>query len=579
MQFLALMAGSGNFTVNEPSSRQPTGDAASADGAVALCVEGGKPLDPHEANGGFSERGETVFIAFAPKDRGLRLFVDDERLEAGETADGAVCWKWAPGFFAGEVRARLADANGKTLETYRLDVGPDPAKLGTEVFRRMVEDIREFDAALLLGEEPAKIQMGAIGPTDNPLVLFERLRSRREALDAAIAAVRRDPATVLRPRRRFVPLREVRRADLRTLRVALRNPTALETLRAARKPGADSTIGRTDAGLSAEPIFDTPAVERTVDSPANRAALLMLRALIRRTAELPKRLEEHAADQQEPHTRTALAARLPERKALLKEMKHAFRVAEQRPPFSQVTRAEVTAAGLNAVSAHPIYSRFWQTAWAALRPGVYGLDRTDLLPLAPTWEIYERWCFVALAKRLREWLPEWDWTLRGHEGSDRRSAVGRSADGVALTLRLQSTFRNTRGVPGENGWAVSKERRPDLLLTRNRGGPVTDFVLLDSKYTAKNLLNEIGDTAHAYQDGLRWGRKGRRPAATLIVAPTTEGLKSDDAPWLADESYICEHRVGAVAMRPDCGPPDWLRKFLLDPPPPLAHASSGSAPS
>lgn len=563
--------------MNEMPSPRPPGDAV-ADGAVALRVEDGKPLDPREVNGGFSELRKTVFIAAAPKDRGLRLFVDDELLEAEETTDGAICWKWTPGFFAGEVRARLADAGGKTLATYRLDVGPAPEKLGGEVFERMVEEILDFDAALLLGEEPAKRKMGAVGPTDDPLVLFERLRSRREALDAAIAAVRRDPATVLRPRRRFVPLREVRRADLRTLRAALGNRAALESLPAARKRGADAAARRPTPGVSDEPIFDTPALERTVDSPANRAALLMLRALVRRAAELPKRLRE-LADRQESDTRTALAARLPERVALLGEMERAFRAAERRPPFSQVTRAEVTAAGLNAVSAHPIYSRFWQTAWAALRPGVYGLERSDLLPLAPTWEIYERWCFVALAKRLREWLPEWDWTLRGHEGSDRRSAVGRSADGVALTLRLQSTFRNTRGVPGENGWAVSKERRPDLLLTRNRGGPVTDFVLLDSKYTAKNLLNEIGDTAHAYQDGLRWGRKGRRPAATLIVAPTTEGLKSDDAPWLADESYICEHRVGAVAMRPDCGPPDWLRKFLLDPPPPLAHASSGSAPS
>lgn len=577
MQFLALTAGAEESTVNEPSNPRAPGDRGPTPATVALRVRGGKPLDPREANGGFSERGETVFIASAPKDSGMRLIVDDEPLDAGETADGAICWKWTPGFFAGEVRARLTDASGKTIATYRLDVGPAPEKLGGEVFERMVEEILDFDAALLLGEEPAKRKMGAVGPTDDPLVLFERLRSRREPLDAAITAVRRDPATVLRPRRRFVPLREVRRADLRTLRAALGNRAALESLPAAREHRPDTATCRPTPGISAEPIFDTPAVERTVDSPANRAALLMLRALIRRAGELPKRLRE-LADRQESDTRTALAARLPERVALLGEMERAFRAAERRPPFSQVTRAEVTAAGLNAISAHPIYSRFWQTAWAALRPGVYGLDRNDLLPLAPTWEIYERWCFVALAKHLRKWHPKWDWTSRGQEGSDRRRVVGRGADGVALTLHLQSTFRNTWGVPGENGWAVSRERRPDLLLTRSRDGRVTDFVLLDSKYTAKNLLNEIGDTAHAYQDSLRWGQ-GLRPAATLILAPTVEGVKSGDGPWLADESYIREHRVGAVAMRPDFGPPDWLEKFLLRPPPPLTHASPRPAPS
>ena len=573
MQFLALTH---DFVSTvEPTEPEPT-KAESAD-LLSLRVKGRKPLERRGANRGFSEHQKAVFVASAPKDCGLVLLVDDEplELETEETTDDAICWKWTPGFFAGEVRARLADSKRRTLATYRLDVGPAPEKLDTEVFDRMVEDIREFDAALLLGEEPAKIQMGAVGPTDDPLVLFERLRGRREALDAAITAVCRDPATVLHPRRRFAPLREVRRADLRTLRVALGSPVALEAIRSARKPGADSAIGRPDARLSAEPIFDTPAVERTVDSPANRAALLMLRALIRRAAKLPRQLKRQA-DQKEGNVHTSLAARLPERRRLLEEMEKAFRAVERRPPFSQVTRAEVTAAGLNAVSAHPTYSRFWQTAWAALRPGVYGLNRDDLLPLAPTWEIYERWCFVALAKHLGKWLPEWGWTLGGEQGTDRRHAVG-SKDGVTLTLHLQFTFRSTRGAPKEDGWSVSRERRPDLVLTRREGG-VTSFVLLDSKYTAKKLLNEIGDTAHAYQDGLRWGQ-GLRPAATLILAPTIEGVKSGVHPWLADESYIREHRVGAVAMRPDCGPPDWLREFLLHPPPPLTHASPGSAPS
>lgn len=571
MQFLALIHEFESTVV--PPAPEPT--KAESAGIISLRINGREPLDRSGVNRGFSEHQKAVFVASAPKDCGLVLLVDDEPLEVEETADGAACWKWTPGFFAGEVRARLADSERRILVTYRLDVGPDPEKLGGKVFEHMVEDIRNLDAALLLGEEPAGHRMGAIGPTDDPLVLFERLRSRREQLDATITAVCRDPATVLRPRRRFVPLREARRADLRTLRAALGNRGALGSLRAVRKPGGNSAAGPL-VGISPEPIFDTPAVERTVDSPANRAALLMLQALIRRAAELPERLRKHATSR-ESKTRTALAARLPERNALLKEMKHVFRVAERRLPFSSVTRAEITAAGLNAVSAHPIYSRFWRTAWEALRPGVYGLERSDLLALAPTWEIYERWCFVALSKQLREWRPKWKWTLLGRKGSDRRRLVGRSADrSETLTLHLQSTFGNT---PKNRGWAVSRQRRPDLLLTHRRNGRVTGFVVLDSKYTAKNLLNEIGDTAHAYQDGLRWGREGLRPAATLIVAPTTSAVEYDDYPWLADESYIREHRVGAVAMRPDCGPPDWLREFLLHPPPPLTHASPGSAPS
>lgn len=532
-----------------------------------------EPPDPMapEPNRGFSERTESTFIARAPKDSELRLFIDDEPLEPGEEADaGETRWKWTPGFYAGVVRARLTDEDSRNTATFWLDVSPDPKKkVGGAIFEEMVDAIDEFDPALLLGEEPTKMQMGAIGPTDDPLVLFERLRKRRDDIALALAAIRREPATILRPRRRFTPLREVRRADLRTLRAVLHSPQALASLPVARAYGVKPP--KDDAG-GPEPIFDTPDVERTRDSPANRTALVMLRALIRRCADLPGRLEK-LAQRQETDTRTALAPRLRVWKAILGEFERAFRQVERRPPFSEVTRAELTAAGLNAVAAHPLYSRFWHISWAALRFGVDGPDPADLLPLAPTWEIYERWCFVALTKKLDEWQPDWKWKTQGPHGSDRRRFRGKRPDGIEVTLHLQSTFRSSRGRRAEHGWAVTRERRPDLLLTIEKDGNVTDFILLDSKYTAESLLNSVGDTAHTYQDGLRWGPKALRPAATLILTPTAHG-----APWLAEEAFIREHRVGAVQLRPDSGPPKWLRDFLLAPPPPC-RTSPATLPS
>ena len=520
---------------------------------IEVRVDGqAQPLDPHAINTGFSERESATFVVRAPKEAGLRLLIDDAPLDQVEPAGAEETrWKWTPGFYAGEVRARLVEANGETAETYRLDVSPDTRKVGGDAFEEMVEAIYEFDSALLLGEAPAKRLMGAIGPTDDPLVLFERLRKRGDDIALALAAIRREPATILRPKRRFTPLREVRRADLQTLRAALHSHSALACLPIARerlaKPPKDDANGP-------EPIFDTPDVERTRDSPANRAALVMLRALIRRAASLPGKLAE--LDGMDDGIN--LAGQLAERTRILRELERRFRQVERRPPFSEVTRAEITAAGLNAVAAHPLYSRFWQISWAALRPGMYGVDRDDLLPLAPTWEIYERWCFVALAKKLEEWTPGFSWGIYGASGTDKRRAVGRRGH-RAVTLRLQSTFSNTRGEPGANGWAVTRERRPDLLLTMEKKGRVTRFVLLDSKYTAKSLLNHVGDTTHKYQDGLRWGLKALRPSATLILAPTDR-----DAPWLAEEPFVREHRVGAIQLRPDSGPPDWLRDFLLE---------------
>ena len=563
MQFLALMT-SERAEVAEPVAPEPTvslpNPASNAPpGEIELCVEGqDSPLDPQRTNPGFSEHRPAVFVVRAPKEAGLRLLIDDAPLDPVEDPD-ETRWEWTPGYFAGEVCARLVEASGETATTYRLEVSPDRTKVGSDTFKKMVKAIRKFDAALLLGDAPAGMQMGAVGPTDDPLVLFQRLRNRTDAIESALASIRREPATILRPRRRFTPLREVRRADLRTLRAALHSPQALACLPVARAHGA--ALPNDDTG-GPEPIFDTPDVERTRDSPANRAALVMLRALVRRSASLPARLRNLAEQHHGIDLGIDLAGQVLERTKILRDLERRFRQVERRPPFSEVTRAEITAAGLNAVAAHPLYSRFWQVAWAALRPGVYGLKRDDLLPLAPTWEIYERWCFVALVKKLRKWMPGFSWGIDGASGTDRRRAVGRNGN-RSVTLRLQSTFPSTRGDRGENGWAVTRERRPDLLLTIERDGRITRFVLLDSKYTAKSLRNHVGETAHAYQDGLRWGPDALRPSATLILTPTDHG-----APWLAKEAFIREHRVGAVELRPDSGPPKWFRDFLLAPPPP-----------
>ena len=556
---------------SEPSDplldQMPTGPLRNIELRVAGHDE---PLDPKKPNPGFSERKEAVFVVNTPKESGIRLVVDDEPLEVVESDEAdETRWTWTPGFYAGEVRARLTEADGRTAGTYQLDVSPDAEKIGSGIFEKMVTAIQKFDPALLLGEEPSRRQMGAVGPTDDPLVLFERLRRRRDPIDLALASIRREPATVLRPKRRFTPLREVRRADLQTLRAALHSPQALACLPVARSRQAEPP--RDDVG-GPEPIFDTPDVERTRDSPANRAALVMLRALIRRSVDLPGRLEERLAQRKDSDTRTSLTHRVSEWKRVLHKMERGFREVERRPPFSEVTRAEITAAGLNAVAAHPLYSRFWQVAWAALRPGVR-LNPADLLPLAPTWEIYERWCFVTLAERLEKWLPDYSWCRPRPKKSKRpdvRCVVGRR-ENRTVVLRLQNTFSRPRDERGKkkrgrkNGWAVTRKRVPDLLLTIEEDGRVTRFVLLDSKYTAKSLRNHVGETAHKYQDGLRWGNDALRPSATLILTPTDRG-----APWLAEEPFVRKYRVGAVELRPDSGPPAWFRDFLLAPPRPLA---------
>ena len=503
-------------------------------------------LDASRPNQGFAERQEATFIG--PADRECRLLVDDEPL--GRVEGSANEWTWKPGFYAGEVRAELLDADDRSLGVWLLDVSPDRGKAGREVFARMVDEIIDFDPHLVIGEEPARRRLGALDDTDDPLVWFERLRTRQRDLVRALAAIRREPLSVLRARRQFVPLRDTRRTDLRTLRSALRQPATL----AAIRPGAESS----SLAAGREPMLDVPAVERTLDSPANRCILAMLHALRLRCRELAKRLDD-LAEKPPVDTKTPVANRVDRWNQILGEMGRAFATAERRGPFSEVRRPEITAAGLNAVAAHPLYARFWRLGWEALRRGVYRSDTQDRLPLSPTWEIYERWCFVALSRKLREWLPEYVWKTAGRTDSDRRRFTGIRGDGHRITLICQRTFRNTRGNERNEAWSISREFRPDLVLTSQSAIGLARFVVFDAKYRAAEagILSGMTESVHPYSDALRWG--SRRPDRTLLLVPN-----ATETEWLTREEYVDRHGVGVVAILPDLELPNWFRGLLID---------------
>lgn len=509
--------------------------------------EFGARLNLSRSNSGFTELRKVVFFldqntSEDEEDHGYRLFIDDEPLA---TVDGmSNRWEWQPGFYAGEVRAELLDGD-RSLGVWRLDISPDPSKVGREVYEAMLKEIMDFDAALVLGEEPTRHRLGAVGDTDNPLVLFERLRNRRDPLERSLATIRANAASVLRSRRRFVPLLAVRRADLRTIRSAIRQP---ETLAAIRGNLHGVSVGR-------EPLFDVPAVERRLDSPANRAALFMLRALLLRCRYLRQGIDE-LAKKERGETRTALNKRNPRWQEILDQIEKSLAAAERLRPFNEVTRPELTAAGLNAVAAHPLYARFWRVGWEALRRGVYQRQPEDALRITPTWEVYERWCFVALARMLKDWLgPDYEWKKSGT--SDRLKFSGRCGDKHEVTLFLQKTAHSFRGEQQDGLWSVSREYRPDLLLRWRRSRQASTFAVLDSKYrgSERGILGGMAESAHLYQDALRWG--DRRPEFTLLLTPGAEGVG-----WLTQADFIREHRVGVAALLPGVKPPVWLRDLL-----------------
>ena len=306
---------------------------------------------------------------------------------------------------------------------------------------------------------------------------------------------------------------------------------------------------------------DVPDAERHLDTAANRCLLAMLQALLMRCRDIRNSLNEMIDKKEEDSdTRTGLTCRWPTWKAILDRLEHRLSLFTRRTPFDEVTRAEVTAAGLNAVSAHPLYARAYRSAWLALRRGIAG-DRDEPLPLSPTWEIYERWCYHWLLRHLKSWLPGFEWTERTEKTSYAvRCWEAKNTGGTVLKLMLQPTFRCTNGNMRDGFWSVSRRREPDIVLWRCQRG-LEDFVIMDAKYRASrsSLLESMG-TAHTYQDSLRLG--GARPSWSILLVPTAR-----EATWLEEQSFLERHKVGIASLKPDVEPPMWLRDVLVCPRP------------
>lgn len=485
-------------------------------------------LRPEAVTAGFHELG--TYHLFAPID-GATLYIDEAPIEPVRV-DGAQGWRWQPGFYAGQVIAELFAGTGQRIAEYRLDVGPDEGKLGADLFARMLDELYAFDPQLLLGTEAAQASIGVAGEVASPLLAYARLRRHGEGLLAGLKAVAKQPLTRLRRQRALVPYHRVQRLDAASARNLLRRPDTAALLH-----------GNLALSGSAVPLLDIAHSIDDLDNPANQALTAALLAVRRRCVQVGDALTGMAAREQETDTRTPLKPRLARKLDFLDSLVEALTKLSRLDPFASVNRPEVTAAGLNAVSAHPGYARAYRFAWSILRPGVAGDVRPESLWLSPTWEIYERWCFTRIATCLRERYGGLMWEMR-YPGarSDCIRLVGKGPD-TRIEASLQRCFPSN-GAAKSGLQSVSMQLQPDILITAS-SGEERKMIILDAKYrTSRQNVLDAMRSAHLYQDALRW--HGKPAACSLLLVP-----KGGGAPWLEAPDFHASHRVGAHVLAPD----------------------------
>ena len=497
-------------------------------------LEDGQPspksrrIYPDDVASGFREGGKYRIQNTAEGDR---LLIDDEFLEI----DGGD-WVWSPGFYAGQVRAELLGAGDRVRATYLLDVSPHPYKLGHDTFQAMLDQIWEFDPSLVLGTEPAALPVGHKAAISDPWLEYARLRAYGDKFVRALSAISRQPLRELRAERAHLPLPQVRRADRHTALAALGSAQLLTVLGSAGG-GATPT--------SAVPYFDVPVARETLDGAGNRCIAAIAQEVSRRAMRLRDELRSIMEKESESTTRTALTARWPRRQEFLDRLVARLRHFQSISPLADVTRREISAAGLNAVSADPAYSNAYGSGWRILRRGVEGPPQTERMWMSPTWEIYERWCFVQLGKAIRAIEPGYEWSVSRKHKSKATAAFTGSKDGNRnIELLLQPKFPAGDQSSNAGFRSISGAREPDIALTRTDGN-IPKWYVLDAKYRTRrsNVLQAMA-SAHVYRDALRWN--GRKPESAVLLVPRAGG-----APWLEQPDFIGRHRVGVCALLPD----------------------------
>ena len=416
------------------------------------------------------------------------------------------------------------------------------------MFQQMLQQIWTFDPSLVLGTEPARLPVGDDHRIKDDWLEYARLRSHGPDFLRALSVITRHPLRELRAERTQLPLQYVRRTDRQTALAALRNAellTALTRRDSSAKP------------MTALPPFDVPVSRETLDSAGNRCIAAIAYAVSRRAVRLRKSLQLAVEREHESDTRTALTPRWPRRRDFLDRIVRQLRQLQRVSPLADVTRREISAAGLNAVSADPAYSSAYGSGWRILRHGVEGPPNSEHLWISPTWEIYERWCFVRLGNAIRALGLGYDWSIsRNHKSGATAAFSGSKGGQVCVEMLLQPTFPAGDRGSTAGFQSISSERKPDIVLTRTEGD-VPKWHVLDAKYrTRRSHVLEAMGSAHIYRDALRWRKQ--RPERALLLVPRGGG-----APWLEQPDFVRRHRVGVCTLGTDTDPEGVVRSLSL----------------
>ncbi|MEJ1297802.1 MAG: DUF2357 domain-containing protein [Candidatus Sedimenticola sp. (ex Thyasira tokunagai)] len=486
------------------------------------CLSPGSTLGDLEENRQYLIRVNT---------EGSRLFVDDAPIDMDPHRQ---YWLWSPGFYAGEVVVELELPGHHEPIRYLVDVAPASNKSGREQYSEYISQIADYAPHLLMGTEPARHALGGRSHVSlSSWIRYARLRCFIDPYLGALRAICDRPLVRNRYQREQVPVHLARRVDVNTVRRLEANPKLLTAMAGQQVVHGDLSLG--------DNRLDVPFNEPTLDHPANRLIALQLDGVLRLTSQLINEFSQYRTASSE--TETDVQARMPRRIEYLTQIKKQLLKLSRLSPFNAVSRSKPGVAGINAVSGSPHYDRSHRLGIRLLREGVSQLASDEQHYLAPTWQVYEAWCFVTLAQQLKQQLPEYQWDLKTVVVSADMILEGEK-EGTRIRLYTQLACPSLENPNRYGYYSITRKRIPDLVLEYSNVD-CTKFICLDSKYTTSRsgILDSMA-SAHIYRDSIK--QNGAAPLYSVLLVPG-----NPDATLLSSENYVDRHSVGCIPIADD----------------------------
>jgi len=392
-----------------------------------------------------------------------------------------------------------------------LEVRPAGSKLDESCWEALLADLEAWLPGLTAGAEGPRVGQVGLTGVAAPL-LAEALLPLIPALERALRALLEAPRHRVRDRLDEVPLHRTKAVDRETMAWLGRHPAQYAWL--------DPVLALEQKGTP--PSLPHRTTTDTLDHPANRHVAWLLLQVVKRLDETASVLDKVTGSEL-----TGTTAWTSVRAKALRGAAHRLGQMHRRSFLRALRPAPASESAMLVVMDQPLYARVHRLCRRLLAARFSLEAGPEASASRPSFHLYELWCFLAVKRIVEEALgPSFRWRAAGLgkllslNGSGTGATLTARKGASILRLLFNPRFPSVLRMPkGRGPRSISSERRPDIVLTWQRGA-TRRWMVLDAKYRVgfQNLGQALG-SAHIYRDALRWPAMGGHCQGTWLLAP------------------------------------------------------------